>query len=386
MTMANPIPGRSVSTPYGERGSHWSCQKDSAGRGIHTGLDIAAPNGTKIYAPIAGQIRHRSYGSAFGKHQFAISPDPSQPFADGEVFFAHTRTRLPDGKRVEVGDFIAEVGSEGNVTGPHLHMEFMPSSKGRWKCGIHADPQKIIDHKEGTTMGKVFLSKLVYGQQDSDSVRRMQAVLNGISLDGGRELPITGNYGDQTLAEFEKWTAQKADDPSYDAKGRPTLAQAQQLFAGTGHTLVDDIGVDEPEPDEPTTETVANLFKHYSGKPSGEMKVLPDGEWHHLAGLDEPASGRKGGSEKRLLYLRLEFTPSRTADRVVETKFVRANGDATAYDSEEFGTTKDSYPYQNVHFEDGDGAGGKWYVKVTGGKDPMTISTRYAKLHTIFIG
>lgn len=140
----------------------------------------------------------------------------------------------------------------------------------------------------------------------------------------------------------------------------------------------------EPPPDPPTVEEGPGLWSWYSGKPRGEVKVYPDGKWHRLVGLDEPASGIVGGTEFRMLYLRLEFTPTRTADRVVETRFVRANGDATAYDSEEFGTVKDSHPYQNVHFEEGEGEGGKWMVKVTGGKDPVTITTRYAKQHTVY--
>jgi murein DD-endopeptidase MepM/ murein hydrolase activator NlpD len=152
--MTYPIPDVGVSTPYGKRGSHWSCQEDSNGNGIHTGVDFACGNGTRIYAPIAGEIRHRSYGSAFGSHQFAISPDPGQPFADGEVFFAHTRTRLKSGTRVEIGDFIAEVGSEGNVTGPHLHMEYMPNTKNTWRCGIHADPKPVLDHEGASTMAQ----------------------------------------------------------------------------------------------------------------------------------------------------------------------------------------------------------------------------------------
>lgn len=139
-------------------------------------------------------------------------------------------------------------------------------------------------------------------------------------------------------------------------------------------------------PEPPVVEPEAEgLWKWYSGKPSGEQVVYPDGDWHRLKGLDEPASGIVGGSEHRFLYLRLEFTPTRTADRVVETKFVRANGDTTAMDSEQFGTVKDSYPYQNQHMEDGDGGGGSWWVKVTGGKDPITLTTRYAKCHTIYV-
>jgi hypothetical protein len=140
----HPVPGRKVGTKFGVRGKHWSCQKTSAG-GIHTGLDIPAPSGTTIVAPISGTIRHRSYGPAFGKHQFAISPSAGQPFAEGEVFFAHTRTRLKDGTEVKAGQKIAEVGNEGNSTAPHVHMEFMAKTKKQWKCGIHSDPQRIID-------------------------------------------------------------------------------------------------------------------------------------------------------------------------------------------------------------------------------------------------
>lgn len=142
----DPVPGYGVSTPFGRRGTHWSCQKVN-GRGIHTGLDIAAPKGTWIVAPIDGQIRWRRYGSAFGPYQFAISPDPGQPFGSGEVFFAHTLDRLRDGTRVKAGQRIARVGALGNVTGPHLHMEYMPKTKNTWRCGIHANPQTIIDWK-----------------------------------------------------------------------------------------------------------------------------------------------------------------------------------------------------------------------------------------------
>lgn len=143
--MAEPIPGVGVSTPYGKRGHSWSCNANSSG-GVHTGVDFAAPQGTDILAPIPGQIRHRSYGSAFGSHQFAISPDPGEPFGDGEVFFAHTTDRLADGVIVEVGDYVASVGSEGNVTGPHLHMEYHPDTKGVWSCSAHADPQPVLDY------------------------------------------------------------------------------------------------------------------------------------------------------------------------------------------------------------------------------------------------
>ena len=126
--MANPVPGKSISTPFGKRGKHWSCKKTSAG-GIHTGVDFAAPSGTKIVAPIAGTIRHRNYGSAFGRHQFAISPSKGQPFAKGEVFFAHTRTRLKDGTKVKIGDKVV-INADGELTlGKKDKKEVKPAKK-----------------------------------------------------------------------------------------------------------------------------------------------------------------------------------------------------------------------------------------------------------------
>lgn len=143
--MASPIPGCPVSTPYGKRGSYWSCNEDSNGNGVHTGVDFAASSGTDVFAPIDGQIRHRSYGSAFGNHQFAISPDPGEPFGDGEVFFAHMTSRPADGVYVKVGDYLGNVGAEGNASGPHLHMEYHATSKNSWSCSVHDDPQPILD-------------------------------------------------------------------------------------------------------------------------------------------------------------------------------------------------------------------------------------------------
>lgn len=149
-----PVPAsHPITTAYGKRGSYWSCSENSAGDGIHTGADMACPTGTALYAAIDGQIRHRNYGSAFGNHQFAISPDPGQPWADGEVFYAHARKRLADGVYVQAGDWVGEAGAEGNVSGPHLHIELHPNTKGSWSCSVHADPQPVLDWQPTSTPG-----------------------------------------------------------------------------------------------------------------------------------------------------------------------------------------------------------------------------------------
>lgn len=240
--MVNPAPGYSITTAYGKSGS-WSC-------GFHTGADFACPAGTRLVASIAGEIRHRNYGSALGNHQFAISPDPGQPFGDGEVFYAHTRTRLPDGTRVNVGDFVAECGAEGNATGPHLHYEYHPSQKNSWGCDDCANPQPTIDHQGGSsappssgssypkpTSGQVYLEKLHYGQQDSDSVWYLQDVLNRHTLQGGQTLPTTGNYLSETDEEVRLCQQQHGfgNDPVNASYVGPQ--QAEHLFAGSGLTI-----------------------------------------------------------------------------------------------------------------------------------------------------
>lgn len=203
--MTYPIPNVGISTPYGKRGSYWSCNEDSSGNGVHTGVDFAAGSGTNIYAPIAGQIRHRSYGSAFGNHQFAISPDEGQPFADGEVFFAHTTNRPKDGVYVEIGDYLADVGAEGNVSGPHLHMEYHADTKGTWSCSVHDDPQPVLDHgasaapdnPNGVKVGDVVLVIA-------------EGALNGRDGPDG-DVVKTRPYGDKfTVSAYEDGWAQEA--------------------------------------------------------------------------------------------------------------------------------------------------------------------------------
>lgn len=140
--MVTPVPGYAMGTPYAARGSYWGCDPDAYGNGKHTGVDYPAPAGAKVVAARPGTVRHVSYGSAFGSHQVAVVA------ADGtRDFYAHMRQRAGDGARVEAGDKIGEVGSEGNVTGPHLHFERHATTSGGWSCGVIRDPAPSINHK-----------------------------------------------------------------------------------------------------------------------------------------------------------------------------------------------------------------------------------------------
>lgn len=87
---------------------------------IHRGLDIAAPSGKEILAVHKGTVTTASYDSSYGNY-IVIEND------DGyKTKYAHCTSLVASvGQTVETGDVIAKVGSTGDSTGPHLHIEFL---------------------------------------------------------------------------------------------------------------------------------------------------------------------------------------------------------------------------------------------------------------------
>jgi murein DD-endopeptidase MepM/ murein hydrolase activator NlpD len=139
-----PVPGHSITTPYGARSRLWSCNRNAAGEGIHTGCDLPASVGSHVVAARPGIAVYAFHGSAFGFHQLEIHP------GDGtRDFYAHMIGRtVANGQHVEAGQHVGYVGAEGHVTGPHLHFERHAVATGIWSCGIIRDPQPSIDYQE----------------------------------------------------------------------------------------------------------------------------------------------------------------------------------------------------------------------------------------------
>ena len=89
----------------------------------HTGIDIAANTGTKIVAAIDGTVSEVSSEGEYGNH-IIIKTD------DITTLYAHCNKLLvKEGEKVKKGDNIAEVGSTGNATGPHLHFEIKKGNR-----------------------------------------------------------------------------------------------------------------------------------------------------------------------------------------------------------------------------------------------------------------
>ena len=109
ISLAKPISG-SISSRFGAMSRIRS--------GAHTGLDIVAPYGTRIQAAAAGKVTFAGYKGSYG-NMIAID------HGNGVMtYYCHCSSlKASVGQKVSQGTVIASVGSTGNSTGNHLHLE-----------------------------------------------------------------------------------------------------------------------------------------------------------------------------------------------------------------------------------------------------------------------
>ena len=121
-----PIKGR-ISSTFG-----WRNPTTASVPKYHTGVDIAANEGTIIKSATDGKVIMASSAGDYGNH-YQIQID------DVIIVYAHCKKLyLKEGDTVKQGQNIAEVGSTGNSTGPHLHFEIRRNDK-------KIDPQLVVD-------------------------------------------------------------------------------------------------------------------------------------------------------------------------------------------------------------------------------------------------
>ncbi|WP_297851502.1 M23 family metallopeptidase [uncultured Corynebacterium sp.] len=91
---------------------------------FHQGIDIANSIGTPILAVMDGTVINAGPARGFGKW-VRIRHD------DGSIsVYGHVNSfNVNVGERVSAGQQIAEMGNEGQSTGPHLHFEIMPDGE-----------------------------------------------------------------------------------------------------------------------------------------------------------------------------------------------------------------------------------------------------------------
>ncbi len=110
----------------------WS--EGCAGHHFHSGVDLAAPLETPIYAATGGLVAmHRERGG-YGLY-IVVVRDPRL-----STLYGHLEWPLVQpGEVVAAGQAIALMGSTGNSTGPHLHFEVR-------LAGIPVDPLPLLRH------------------------------------------------------------------------------------------------------------------------------------------------------------------------------------------------------------------------------------------------
>lgn len=101
----------------------------------HKGIDLGATTGTEIKSACDGKVIKASSGGDFGKHVKIQNGDAIFIYAHCNKLFVN------EGDEIKMGQKIAEVGSTGRATGPHLHFEIRRGERA-------IDPELILNFEK----------------------------------------------------------------------------------------------------------------------------------------------------------------------------------------------------------------------------------------------
>jgi murein DD-endopeptidase MepM/ murein hydrolase activator NlpD len=123
-----PVTSGNLGSTFG-----WRIDPITGTSALHTGLDFPADVGTPILAAAGGVVVVQEFNAPYGN---MIEIDHGN---DLITRYAHaSRVYVKQGDLIRNGQKIAEVGSTGRSTGPHLHFEVLVQ-------GVPQDPQKFLD-------------------------------------------------------------------------------------------------------------------------------------------------------------------------------------------------------------------------------------------------
>ena len=121
-TVGWPVSG-TLSSPYGYRNHPVHDEKK-----FHTGVDISVPPGSEVKATAQGIVSFAGWTEGSG---IVVVVEHGHGFSTA---YAHNRKAVVRvGQRIARGEVVAQSGSTGVSTGPHVHYEI-------WRNGRHADP------------------------------------------------------------------------------------------------------------------------------------------------------------------------------------------------------------------------------------------------------
>lgn len=122
-----PVTSANLGSTFG-----WRIDPFTGRSALHTGLDFPSAPGTPIHAAAGGVVVTQEYHQEYGN---LIEVDHGN---DLITRYAHaSRVFVKKGDLIKRGQMIAEVGTSGRSTGPHLHFEVLVQ-------GVPQDPQKFL--------------------------------------------------------------------------------------------------------------------------------------------------------------------------------------------------------------------------------------------------
>ena len=117
-----------ISSEYG-----WRKNPVTGVNKLHAGTDFAAPGGTPIYAAASGYVQVAGWSSGgYGNYVIIYHGKMSDGYQYSTLYGHMRSVATSAGKYVQQGEIIGYVGSTGNSTGNHLHLEV-------WKGGSKAN-------------------------------------------------------------------------------------------------------------------------------------------------------------------------------------------------------------------------------------------------------
>ena len=127
ITWKVPIKYKKFTSAYGYRSDPYTGKKT-----FHYGVDLAADEGTKIWATRAGKVTKATHDSSCG---YYVQIDHGDGFKS--IYMHMTHYVVKKGDIVSQGQVIGYCGSTGKSTGPHLHF-------GITKNGSYVNPAEYI--------------------------------------------------------------------------------------------------------------------------------------------------------------------------------------------------------------------------------------------------
>lgn len=143
MEYYQPVDYTRISSTYGGRAS-----PGGIGSTNHRGIDLAAPLGTGVFAPIGGEVLRAGVNGGYGNYVEIKG-------ADGNThLFGHLNSiNVSKGDVIGAGGLLGTVGSTGTSTGNHLHYGVKNAA------GDFINPKAILDKAKKKVAGAIDRAK-----------------------------------------------------------------------------------------------------------------------------------------------------------------------------------------------------------------------------------